>query len=426
MRAEIVSIGDELLTGQKINTNAAFLCSELGAAGIGVQRVVACADREDAIAGQLAESLGRCELVVATGGLGPTRDDMTRTSVSELLGRDLVFDREVYDATLQRYARRGKPPASNLRDNAMVIRGSVVIPNVVGMAPGMIISCPEPFGGRYLVVMPGVPSEMKAMMHNTVLPYFAEKSGAVIVHTHIRTTGIGESSLAAIVGDIEDRLPDGTALAYLPHEAGVHLRVSSSGRNRSAVERDNRDIAAAVASVAEEYVYAMEDVSLEEVVGRQLLSRGLTISTAESCTGGLVSSRLTDVAGSSGYFGEGYVVYSNRSKVENLGVNPRIIEDFGAVSEETAGEMARGCLLKSGADIAVSTTGIAGPAGGSAAKPAGLVCLGLARKDANGTVSVRTVTFRTLGDRLRNKLRFSEAALRMVWRELSITRPISS
>jgi len=426
MRAEIVSIGDELLTGQKINTNAAFLCSELGAAGIGVERVVACADREDAIVGQLAESLARSELVLSTGGLGPTRDDRTKSAVGELLGRDLVFDREVYDATLLRYARRGKPPASNLHDNAMVIRGSVVIPNAVGMAPGMIISCPERFGGRHLVVMPGVPSEMKAMMHDTVLPYFAEKSGAVIVHTHIRTTGIGESSLAAIIADIEDRLPDGTTLAYLPHEAGVHLRVSSSGRDRSAVESANHGIAAAIASAAAGYVYAMEDVALEEVVGRMLLSGGLTISTAESCTGGLVSSRLTDVSGSSGYFGEGDVVYSNRSKVDNLGVNPQIIEKFGAVSEETAGEMARGCLLKSGADIAVSTTGIAGPGGGSAAKPVGTVCLGLARKESDGTVAVRTATFRTQGDRLRNKLRFSEAALRMVWRELSAARPPSS
>ncbi len=418
MRAEVVSIGDELLTGQKVNTNAAFLCSELGAAGVAVERVVACGDDEDAISGQLAESLGRSELVLATGGLGPTRDDRTKRAVCRLLGRELVFDRDVYEATVSRYSDRAASAASNLRHNAMVVEGSVVIANAVGLAPGMMLDCGKTFGNRQLVLMPGVPAEMEEMMRRSVLPVIAERSGGVIVHTHIRTTGIGETSLAGLVGDIEDRLPGGTTLAYLPHEAGVHLRISSSGDDRGAVERDNRVVAEAVRTAAAGYVYAMRDVPLEAVVGELLLSQELTISAAESCTGGLVSSRLTDVAGSSGYFRQGYVVYSNESKAGILGVEPETLAAHGAVSEAVAAEMAEGCLEKSGADIALSTTGVAGPGGGSATKPVGTVCLGLARRGEDGEVSVRTSTFRTRGSRRRNKLRFSEAALAIAWREL--------
>ena len=418
MQAEVVSIGDELLTGQKVNTNAAFLCSELGSAGVAVKRVVVCGDGDDAIAGQLAESLGRSELVLATGGLGPTRDDRTKQAVCRLLEKKLVFDREVYDATIRRYPGRATSTASNLRDNAMVVEGSVVIPNTVGMALGMMLDCGKTFGNHRLVLMPGVPAEMKEMMRRSVLPSIADRSDGVIVHTHIRTTGIGETSLAGLVGDIEDRLPGGTTLAYLPHEAGVHLRISSSGRDRNTVERDNRTVAEAVCAAADGYVYAMRDVPLEEIVGELLLSQELTISAAESCTGGLVSSRLTDVAGSSGYFRQSYVVYSNESKTEVLGVKSETLAVHGAVSEAVAAEMAEGCLERSGADIALSTTGIAGPGGGSAMKPVGTVCLGLARRSKDGEVSVRTSTFRIRGSRRRNKLRFSEAALAMAWREL--------
>ena len=418
MRAEVVSIGDELLTGQKVNTNAAFLCSELGAAGVAVERVVACGDDEEAITGQLGESLARSELVLVTGGLGPTRDDRTKKAVCDLFGRELVFDREVYEATVRRYPNRATSTASNLRRNAMIVEGSVVIPNTVGMAPGMMLDCGGTFGNRRLVLMPGVPAEMKEMMRRSVLPSIADRSGGAIVHTHIRTTGIGETSLAELVGGIEDRLPGGTTLAYLPHEAGVHLRISSSGSDRSAVECDNRTVAEAVCTAAAGYVYATRDVPLEEVVGELLLSQELTISVAESCTGGLVSSRLTDVAGSSGYFRQSYVVYSDESKTEMLGVKPETLAAHGAVSEAVAAEMVEGCLERSRADIALSTTGIAGPGGGSTVKPVGTVCLGLARRGKDGVVSVRTSIFRTRGSRRQNKLRFSEAALAMAWREL--------
>ncbi len=419
MIAEILSIGDELLTGQKIDTNAQFICSELAGVDIGVQRIIVCADSEEAIVEQFTDSLKRSELVLVTGGLGPTRDDRTRKSAQQLLKRGLVFDREIYGRTLERYTRRGQAPPAFLRDNAMIIRGSVVVQNDLGLAPGMIIPCGERFQGHHLVLMPGVPEEMEAMMRHTVIPFFSGKSGCCIVHSHIKTTGIGETALAEIIGQIESRLPEGTSLAYLPHAAGVSLRVSSIGTDRVSVESDNREIVEAIAKEAREYVYAITDISLEELIGRLLLSAGLRISTAESCTGGLIASRLTDVPGSSRYFKQGFVVYSNASKEKTLGVRAETLETHGAVSEAAAAEMAEGCLVRSGTDIAVSSTGIAGPDGGTGKKPVGMVCLGLALRDKDGNIDIRTSAFYAHGDRLRNKLRFSEAALRMVWKELT-------
>ena len=418
MVAEILSIGDELLTGQKVNTNARFICSELAGAGIGVQRIIVCADSVGGIVEQFRDSLRRAELVIVTGGLGPTHDDKTKQSVQQFLERKLVLDREIYARTVERYRKSGREPSAYLKHNAMVIDGAVVIPNEKGLAPGMIISCTEHFDGHYLVLMPGVPLEMESMMRSTVVPFFSRKSGSVIVHSHIKTTGIGETALADIIGEIKETLPDGTSLAYLPHMAGVNLRVSSTGKDRGVVESDNRGVVDAIAGAAGEFVYATTDISLEELIGRMLLSRDLKIATAESCTGGLIAGRLTDVAGSSRYFEQGFVVYSNVSKEKVLGVKAETLDAHGAVSEEVAAEMAEGCLLRSGANIAVSSTGIAGPGGGTAEKPVGMVCLGLAIRKGGVGVEICTTTFYTQGDRLRNKARFSEAALRMVWKEL--------
>ena len=419
MIAEIISIGDELLTGQKVNTNARLICSELAGAGVGVQRIIVCSDSEEAIVRQFEDSLRRSELVLVTGGLGPTRDDRTKKSAQQLLKRELVLDREIYNKALEHCSRRGQAPSAFLRDNAMVIRGSVVVRNEVGLAPGMIIPCGERFQGHYLVLMPGVPEEMESMMRNTVVPFFSVKSGSIIKHSHIKTTGIGETGLAGIIGDIESRLPEGTSLAYLPHAAGVDLRVSSIGTDKVSVERDNLGVVDAVAKAAKEFVYATTDISLEELIGRQLLSGGLRIATAESCTGGLIASRLTDISGSSRYFEQGFVVYSNASKERSLGVKAETLELHGAVSEEVAAEMAQRCLMRTGVDIAVSSTGIAGPDGGTEQKPVGMVCLGLALRKKGDGIEIITSTFYTQGDRQRNKIRFSEAALRMIWKELT-------
>ena len=412
MRAEIVSVGDELLKGQRVNTNAAFMSRALGGIGVPVDRVVACRDLEEEMMAVFAESLGRADLVLVTGGLGPTRDDRTRGAVQQLLGRGLELSEEAYANLVARMKQRGLEVSDSLRDQAMVIEGADVIPNTKGSAAGMIIGCGERFQNHYLVLMPGVPAEMIAMMELTVIPWFAALSRSVIRHTPVKTLGIGESTLAGMIADIEDGLPEGTTLAYLPHAAGVSLMVSTIGGEVEEVEGDNRRVVDAIVGRAGKFVYATSDVSLEATIGAQLSAGGLTVAVAESCTGGLVASRLTDVPGSSAWFLQGFVVYSNQAKERSLGVAGEIIDKFGAVSEEVARAMAVGCLEQSGADFALSTTGIAGPAGGSSEKPVGTLCVAIARKNS-GILLSRTLFMQ--GDRELNKLRFSEAVLGELW-----------
>jgi len=415
MRAEIVSIGDELLKGQRVNTNAAFIAAALAGIGVPVGRIVSCSDLEHEMVSVFTESLERADIVLVTGGLGPTRDDRTRKAVQELLDRGLELSEDAYVNLVDRMKQRGVELSESLRDQAMVIEGSHVIANTRGTAAGMIIGCGERFHHHYLVLMPGVPSEMKAMMELTVLSYFAALSTTAIRHTPVKTLGIGESTLAAMIVDIEDHLPQGTTLAYLPHAAGVNLMISSIGRKQEEVDSDNRSIVDAILKRAGKFIFATSDVTLEETIGALLSSRGMTVAVAESCTGGLVASRLTDVPGSSLYFLQGFVVYSNQAKQKTLGVNKDLIESFGAVSDEVARAMAKRCLEISGADIAVSTTGIAGPSGGSPEKPVGMVCLAIATK-LSGTVLSKTLFMH--GDRESNKFRFSEAALRELWEYL--------
>ncbi len=412
MRAEIVSVGDELLKGQRVNTNAAFMAAALAGIGVPVGRVVACSDGEEEIAAVFAESLERADIVLVTGGLGPTRDDRTKEAARHLLGRGLELSEEAFANVVSRAGKRGVEMTESLRDQAMVIEGSHVIANTKGTAAGMMLCCPDRFQNHYLVLMPGVPSEMKAMMELTVLPWFAALSDTVIRHTPIKTVGIGESTLAEMLVDIEDALPAGTTLAYLPHAAGVTLMISTLGCEREVVERDNLTIVDAIFQRAGKFIYATKEVSLEATIVGMLSAGGLTVAVAESCTGGLVASRLTDVPGSSASFLQGFVVYSNQAKERSLGVPKEIIEKFGAVSEEVARAMALGCLEKSGADFALSTTGIAGPSGGSLEKPVGMLCLAIAKKTSDVLISK---TLFMHGDRELNKFRFSEAVLRELW-----------
>ncbi|NTV99614.1 MAG: CinA family nicotinamide mononucleotide deamidase-related protein [Chlorobiaceae bacterium] len=420
MQAEIVSIGNELLNGRKVNSNASFMAASLAAIGIGVERVTACSDNIEVICCVLEEALSRSKYVLVTGGLGPTGDDRTKKAVMKLLRKGLRFDVGAYDNLVTRMQRFGRELSPSMHDQVMVIEGSTVIPNTKGTAAGMIIGCGASFSNHTLVLMPGVPSEMKAMMELTVVPFLARLSSSVIVHTQLRTAGLGESTLSELIREIEETLPEGTELAYLPHSTGVDLMVSTRGSAREPVEHENRDVADAIVQRAERFIYTKGEKSFEETIGEMLISAGKTVAVAESCTGGLVASRLTDVPGSSGYFLQGFVVYSNSAKESVLGVPGELIEKFGAVSEETARAMALGCLEKSGADLAVSTTGIAGPAGGSSGKPVGMLCLALAEK---GTGVVESKTLFMHGDRALNKLRFSEAALLELWERLKHREP---
>jgi nicotinamide-nucleotide amidase len=418
MKADIISIGDELLKGHRVNTNAPFIARALGTIGIPVERIVTCSDDTESIWHALVSSLQDADIVLVTGGLGPTRDDRTRKAVQDLLGRGLSFYPDAWERIAEFFRRRGREVTEEMRDQAMVIEGSVPVPNTRGTAPGMIIDCGERFGNHHLVLMPGVPVEMEAMMTLTVIPWFAPMSGSFIRHTPVMTMGIGESMLARMIEEVEDSMPAGTTLSYLPHAAGVSLMVSTSGRDRGEVDAENRRVVDAIVSKAGDYVYATSDMALEEVVVRLLLERGLSVAVAESCTGGLVSSRITDVPGSSGCFLQGAVTYCNAAKEALLGVDRATLDEHGAVSEPVAIEMARGCLVRSGADIAVATTGIAGPDGGSADKPVGMLCLAVASKRPDGSVRVEASTQQHIGDRSQNKTRFSEAALRVLLERL--------
>jgi nicotinamide-nucleotide amidase len=291
----------------------------------------------------------------------------------------------------------------------MVPRGATILPNRIGTAPGQLFER----DGKFVIVMPGVPGEMESIVQHSVVPFLKSKiRGSVILHRTLRTTGLPESQLAQRLGDI-GKLLDGGSLAFLPYLSGVRLRITVSGTERALCEEKIREIERSMREKIQKYVYGTDEMELEEAVGIALRERRLRIATAESCTGGLIASKLTDIPGSSDYVERGVVAYSNRSKTEMLNVPGELIEQRGAVSKEVAEAMARGIRAVSNADIGISTTGIAGPAGGSAEKPVGLVWIGYS--DADETLAVQ---FHFGQGRLRNKERATYAALELVRRKI--------
>lgn len=412
MRAEIISIGDELLIGQVINTNQAYIAEQLNSVGISVYRMTTVGDDEQAILASFQRASEEAEVVTVTGGLGPTHDDITRTAVCKFMNTDLVVDHQALENIKQLFARRGYALTSLNEDQARVPRGCTVIQNYLGTAPGYFFDR----NGKYLIVMPGVPFEMKAMMEHFVIPYFQNKvSGLVIRHRTLKTTGIPESYLAERIGNVKELFADqtGITLAYLPSPLGVRLRITAKGTSSDEVQMKITAIEEKLRSKAGKYIYGADDEELEHVVGRLLTERKIKIAVAESCTGGLIADRITDVPGSSNYFERGLITYSNESKVSELGVPAELIQQHGAVSREVAEAMASGVREKSAVDIGLSTTGIAGPTGGSAEKPVGLVWIGYSDKQETFALKFN------FGDqRRRVKERAAQAALELVRRRL--------
>ena len=412
MTAEIISIGDELLIGQVINTNQAFIAQKLNSIGISVGKMTTVGDESVAILHAFTEALRNHELVLVTGGLGPTHDDITRTAVCTFFNTDLIVNEEALKRVQDFFRRRGIVPRKINEDQALVPRTCTVIQNHHGTAPGFLFER----DGRSLIAMPGVPFEMKAMMEDSVLPLFASKaSGLVIRHRTLKTTGIGESFLAEQIGDVNSLFaPDeGVTLAFLPGPAGTRLRITVRAGNTEEASRRIEAIERQIRERAGKYVYGADDEELQQVVGKLLAERHMTIAVAESCTGGLIADRITDVAGSSAYFERSFVTYSNESKLADLGVPASLILRHGAVSSEVAEAMAFGVRTKSNSDIGLSTTGIAGPSGGSQDKPVGLVWVGYS--DRSGSLALR---FNFGDDRRRTKERAAQAALELVRRKL--------
>lgn len=414
MKAAILTIGDELLIGQVINTNAAWLGEQLDLAGVDVVHMVTLGDDEAVIQQELESAYTLVDAILITGGLGPTHDDVTREAVARFFGVDLVVHEDIIAQIERRFAARGLVmPASN-RTQAMVPEGFEVLPNPVGTAPGLWFEEADGERERILAVLPGVPYEMKRLMQDDVLPrLLAHKGLAVIRHRTLLTTGIGESNLQDEIGDLSTILTPSLRLAYLPGTSGVRLRLSARGTTEEEVTARLDGLEAYLRSRIARYIYGTGDEPLEAAVGRLLAERGLTVATAESCTGGHVVNRLTNISGSSAYVMGGVVAYSNAAKVDLLGVDPELLEEEGAVSKRCAVQLARGARARFGADIGISTTGVAGPTGGTADKPVGLVWVGYA--DAEGECAVRLHFGQ---DRLINKERFVTAALNIIRRQV--------
>ncbi len=410
--AEVISIGDELLIGQVINSNQADIARDLNSIGISIRYMTTVGDTEQEILDAFAVAAQRSEVVLVTGGLGPTHDDVTRAAVCTFLGCEPVLHVPTLDHIREMFSRRGLALTPLNEDQARIPAAVEVVPNRLGTAAGYTFRRDT----ATFFVMPGVPYEMQAMMKETVAPLLASRrTGRVLLHRTIKTTGIAESHLAEKLGPTDDLLmhQQGLSLAYLPGPHGVRLRLTGTGTDAASVQTSIARAEQNILGRAGVYVYGYDDDDLETVVGRVLTERGLTIAVAESCTGGLILDRITNVPGSSAYLERGFICYSDRSKTELLGVPAGTIAAHGAVSGEVARSMAEGARLRSSTDIGLSTTGIAGPAGGSDEKPVGLVYIGYA--DAKTTLHMRFVFG---NDRRRIKERASQAALDLLRRKL--------
>lgn len=381
-RAAILAIGDEIVSGLTTDTNSGFIARLLRGAGIDITGFFSVADEEDAILGTFRRALEDADLVISTGGLGPTADDLTTACVARLASVPLELHEPSLRAIEERFRARGIEMPANNRKQALLPRDADPIPNPLGTAPGVLLRLPadHPEAGgaqRLLVALPGVPREMSRMMEETVLPRVAALAGAVVIGSRVfSTVGLTESKLdellAGSVNPGEGRLSFRAAFPRL--QARVTATAASPGELDARLDR----LQAVISSRLGDHLYAIGDVGLEDEVGRLLRESGATLAVAESCTGGLIAHRITDVPGGSKYFLEGIVAYANDSKVRALGVSPETIAREGAVSEATVREMALGVRLTAGATLGLATSGIAGPSGGTPEKPVGTVCIGLA------------------------------------------------
>jgi len=412
MHVELITIGDELLLGLTTDTNAAYLARALSAAGIEVVRRTTVGDDAGAIAAAVGDAIQRTGAVITTGGLGPTSDDMTKPAIAELFGRGMQRDEDVLRAIERRFQALGQTmPAVNVQQ-AMIPEGARVLENHHGTAPGIWL---EDEQGRWVVMLPGVPREMRGMTDDVVVPLLRERSGAqpaVIISRTLRTTGIGESALAELLGEDAHDV-EGLAVASLPGWEGTDLRITARGLSRERACALLDAGAARLRARAGRYIYGEDGTDLATVVLERCRERGLQIATAESCTGGLLGARLTAISGSSDVYLGGVIAYSNSVKEQWLGVRDADIRTHGAVSEVVARGMAAGICERMGSEIGIGITGVAGPGGGTPEKPVGTVWIAV---QVNGALQARCRVYP--GDRREIRLRSTQAALDMIRRAL--------
>lgn len=409
LSAEIIAIGSELLTPRFKDTNSLYLTEQLNGIGIPVVMKTIVGDEENYLEDTARHSLARTPILITIGGLGPTEDDITRKVVARVLQRQLVLNDEILAKLQRRFKARGvEMPVNNARQ-ALVLTGSDVLENHNGTAPGLWITAEK----SHVILLPGPPSELKPMFEASCMPRLREMAGGgAIARSVFRTACVPESTLDARIAPIYTRYknPETTILAK---PGQVEVRLTARGKNREEAERLLKELGDQIDHELDEFIFARSEQSLEEVVGMYLVMKNATISTAESCTGGLLAERLTNVTGSSRYFMSGVICYSNESKMELAGIPPLLLEMQGAVSAEIATGLAEGIRARANTTIGIGITGIAGPTGGSPEKPVGTVHIAVAT--STGTLHRQ---FLYPGDREKVRWQASQAALDMVRREL--------
>ena len=405
MTAEIISVGTELLLGNILNTNAQYLSRELAALGITVQRESTIGDNHSRLADFVNEAKQRCDLLVFTGGLGPTADDLTKETVAACYGDTLTFDESEWEKITAYFARSGRETTPNNRKQAMVpVKGHKIV-NHHGTAPGAWFEQE----GHCAVLMPGVPHEMKAMWEESVRPLLLKRQSCTLHSVTLRVLG-GESNLEYRVRDLLEN-PNPTAAIYCK-TGECEIRITARAQNDAEAQTMCRAYAKKFYDLLGDAVYDEDVAGLEETLVHTLKQKGLTVSTAESCTGGMIAQRITSVSGSSEVFGYGFVTYWEQAKARLIGVEPEVIEKYNVVSAPVAAQMALGAAAVSGADIGISVTGVAGPTGGDAVRPVGTVYLGAARGE---TVYVKKL-FVSRPDRALVRARAAQAALELALR----------
>lgn len=414
--AKVISIGDEILLGQIVNTNASYINDKLFSIGVQVQKVVTIGDNRHDLLHELQDSMEHNDITIITGGLGPTHDDITKPILVEFFNDELVLDEEVLLKVRSIFESRNVVmPKANI-EQAMKPSRSKIIWNDNGTAPGIYME----EEGRVFIAMPGVPFEMMAMMENSVLSLlknmFLQNPEYVLKNKTLLTTGIGESFLFEMIGSM-DELVQGQKMAFLPSPYGVRLRIDVKAKTEFEAEDEINRIEKTLYEKVGDYIYGVNDDLLEKTVGDLLKDKKLTLATAESCTGGFISQRITDISGSSDYYKGGVISYSNEAKENIILVQRSTLLQYGAVSSETALEMANGVRKIMNADIGISATGIAGPTGATEDKPVGLTYIAISIGDKVYSKEL------FLGDnRHRNRIRAAQAALDMLRKELLLLK----
>lgn len=384
MKTAILTVGTEILFGQIVNTNAAYLSRELNNLGFDVMYHYSVGDNPKRLLELIHLAFRDCDMIITTGGLGPTQDDLTKETIAKAMGERIVVSDMAMEALKSHYRKSERPMTENNLKQAYMPESAEVLPNDQGTAPGFWLEK----DGKIIVSMPGPPREMTNMFSKEVMPRLRSLQDSVIHYRILRTFGLGESKMETVLLPLIDEQTDPT-IATCAKEGECSLRIASKRATLQEAKKAVDDMSQRVMDIIGEYVYSQDNEDLKDVVGRLLISKNITVSCAESCTGGLFAGTLTDIPGISCVFDRGIVTYSNKAKMEELGVKEDTLETFGAVSSQTAAEMAQGLAEKTGSDLCISVTGIAGPDGGSLQKPVGTAYVGIRWKGNTEIIKIQ-------------------------------------